>query len=225
MNRFVNLINMLNQHSNILNISFDDQGGCSKPCSASFVDKLEKVIITNENVDNGLCCAICQEEFKMGERVIRLPCKDPHYFHCETPEDVCGGILPWLKDNNSCPVCREQFPEEDLNPDIPVPDENFDEVNSSNNQSESSNNHSDDNDVNHSEQDVNEAVDDIIQRLFTIRPINDRIPPPDQPLPPINLRHTIYIPLVLPEIRNSLNNSDENDPDLQEAIRQSLINT
>ena len=106
MNRFVNLINMLNQHSNILDRSFNDQGGCSKPCSASFVDKLEKVIITNEDVDNELCCAICQDKFKMGERAIRLPCKDPHFFHCETPEDVCGGILPWLKDNNSCPICR-----------------------------------------------------------------------------------------------------------------------
>ena len=212
MNRFVNLINILNQHSNILNRSFNDQGGCSKPCSESFVEGLEKVIVTNEDVDNGLCCAICQEEFKMGERVIRLPCKDPHYFHCETPEDVCGGILPWLKNNNSCPVCREQFPEEetDTSTTIPVPDENFDdEVNASH--------------VNQSEEDVNEAVNDIIQRLFTIRPIPDRLPPPDQPLPPINLRHTIYIPLVIPEIRNNLNNSDENDPDLQEAIRQSLI--
>ncbi len=214
MNRFINLINMLNQNSNILNRSFNDQGGCNKPCSASFVDKLEKVIVTNEDVDNGLCCAICQDYFKMGERAIRLPCKDPHYFHCETPEDICGGILPWLKDNNSCPICREEFPEEDLDSDIPVPDENFDEVNASHiNNSEE--------DINQSEEDVNEAVNDIIQRLFTIRPMPDRIPPPDEPLPPINLRHTIYIPLVLPEI----NNSDENNPDLQEAIRQSLINT
>ena len=213
MNRFVNLINMLNQHSDIMDRSFNDQGGCSKPCSASFIDKLDKVIITNEDVDNELCCAICQDKFKMGERAIRLPCKDPHYFHCETPEDICGGILPWLKDNNSCPVCREEFPDEesDTSNTIPVPDENFDEQDDNND---------------HSENDINEAIDDIIQRLFTIRPMPDRIPPPDQPLPPINLRHTIYIPLVLPEIRNSINNnSDENDPELQEAIRQSLINT
>jgi hypothetical protein len=209
MNRFVNLINMLNQHSDILNRSFNDQGGCTKPCSASFINDLEKVIVTNEDVDNGLCCAICQDYFKMGERTIKLPCKDPHYFHCDTSEDICGGILPWLEDNNSCPICREEFPEEEVDPEntIPVPDENFDEVNASN--------------TNQSEQDVNEAIDDIIQRLFTIRPITDTLPPPDQPLPPINLRHTIYIPLVLPEI----NHSDENDPELQEAIRQSLINT
>jgi hypothetical protein len=200
---------MLNQHSDVLNRSFNDQGGCTKPCSASFVDKLEKVIVTNEDVDNGLCCAICQDYFKMGERAIRLPCKDPHYFHCETSEDVCGGIIPWLKDNNSCPVCREEFPEEESISDIPIPNGNFDDI---------------ENDIendNQSEQEINDTVDNIIQRLFTIRPMPDRIPPPDEPLPPINLRHTIYIPLVLPEI----NNSDENNPELQEAIRQSLINT
>ena len=36
MNRFVNLINMLNQHSDILNRSFNDQSGYTKPCAASF---------------------------------------------------------------------------------------------------------------------------------------------------------------------------------------------
>ena len=125
MSYIVNLINMMNQlanNNNVLNRSFNDQGGSSKPCSASFVDSLEKVVVTNEDVDKGLCCAICQEDFKMGERVIRLPCKDPHYFHCATPEDICGGILPWLNNNNSCPVCREEFPEEEE--DIPVPREN-----------------------------------------------------------------------------------------------------
>ena len=33
-----------------------------------------------------------------------------------------------VKNNNSCPVCREEFPEENSDSDIPVPDENFDEV-------------------------------------------------------------------------------------------------
>ena len=37
----------------------------------------------NENVDNNLCCAICQDSFKLGEKVIKLPCKDPHFFHYE----------------------------------------------------------------------------------------------------------------------------------------------
>ena len=212
MSHIVNLINIMNQlanNNNVLNRSFNDQGGCNKPCSASFVDSLEKVVVTNEDVDKGLCCAICQEEFKMGERVIRLPCKDPHYFHCETPEDICGGILPWLKNNNSCPVCREEFPEEEENSGntIPVPAENFD--NSPVNNNEDNNEEVDDR--------VNQQMEEIIQRLFTIPPINTP-PLQNSHLPPINLRNTIYIPMVIP--RN--NYSEDEDPDLQEAIRQSL---
>lgn len=214
MSHIVNLINIMNQlanNNNVLNRSFNDQGGSSKPCSASFVDSLEKVIVTNEDVDKGLCCAICQEEFKMGERVIRLPCKDPHYFHCETPEDICGGILPWLKNNNSCPVCREEFPEEeeDSGNAIPVPAENFDNPQEDNNEDNDDNEEVDDR--------INQQMEEIIQRLFTIPPINT--PPLQNPhLPPINLRNTIYIPMVIP-----MNNySEDEDPDLQEAIHQSL---
>ncbi len=215
MSHIVNLINIMNQlanNNNVLNRSFNDQGGSSKPCSASFVDSLEKVVVTNEDVDKGLCCAICQEEFKMGERVIRLPCKDPHYFHCETPEDICGGILPWLKNNNSCPVCREEFPEEeeeDSGNAIPVPDENFDNPQEDNDEDNDDNEEVDDR--------INQQMEEIIQRLFTIPPINT--PPLQNPhLPPINLRNTIYIPMIIP-----MNNySEDEDPDLQEAIRQSL---
>ena len=210
MSYIVNLINMMNQlanNNNVLNRSFNDQGGSSKPCSASFVDSLEKVVVTNEDVDKGLCCAICQEDFKMGERVIRLPCKDPHYFHCATPEDICGGILPWLKNNNSCPVCREEFPEEEE--DIPVPRENFDNPPVDNDNEEDNNEESDDRE--------NQQIEEMIQRLFTIPPINTPSLQ-NQHLPPINLRNTIYIPMVIP-----MNNySEDEDPDLQEAIRQSL---
>ena len=49
----------------------------------------------------------------MGEKVLKLPCQDPHYYHFESDKELCEGILPWLKDNNSCPICREEFPEEE----------------------------------------------------------------------------------------------------------------
>lgn len=46
-------------------------------------------------------CAICQEDFQLGETFVPLPCNDthPHKFHKEC-------ILPWLRDNNTCPTCR-----------------------------------------------------------------------------------------------------------------------
>ena len=105
---FIELLNRVTD-SNILNDSFINQPVLNKPCSASFVDELEKVVITNEDVDNNLCCAICQSSFKLGEKVIKLPCKDPHFFHYEADEEECGGILPWLSNNNSCPVCVKNF--------------------------------------------------------------------------------------------------------------------
>ena len=100
--------------------------------------------------------------------MIKLPCKDPHYFHYESPEDQCGGILPWLKDNNSCPVCREEFPEEDSENAIPVPAENFDNPPVNNDEDNDDNEEVDDR--------VNQQMEEIIQRLFTIPPINTPIP-------------------------------------------------
>lgn len=46
-------------------------------------------------------CAICQEDFQIGETFIPLPCNEthPHKFHKEC-------IMPWLRNNNTCPTCR-----------------------------------------------------------------------------------------------------------------------
>ena len=44
----------------------------------------------------------------------KLPCG--HCFHhdhfkTETGDRECGGVLKWLKDHNSCPICRHELPE------------------------------------------------------------------------------------------------------------------
>ena len=203
----INLLNILNNginNNNILNRSFNDQGGAKKSCSTSFINELEQVVITNEDVDNKLCCAICQDNFKMGEKVLKLPCQDPHYYHFESDKELCEGILPWLKDNNSCPICREEFPEEEK--------ENVEEGAEGGAE----------NPVDTPLQDI----DDIIQRLFTMPPPNmilpNMPPPPNMPpnmiLPHIEMGNNMYIPMI---IHNNNYNEDE-DPDLQEAIRQSL---
>ena len=53
-----------------------------------------------------LTCGICLDELQEGQDVIELPNTDKHYFHIKTSE--CDGIYPWLKGNNTCPMCREQ---------------------------------------------------------------------------------------------------------------------
>ena len=217
---FIELLNRVTD-SNILNDSFINQSVLNKPCSASFVDKLEKVIITNQDIDNNLCCAICQSSFKLGEKVIKLPCKDPHFFHYEADEEECGGILPWLSKNNSCPVCREEFPEQE-NQDIPVPDENFDQA------------------VDNDSDDNIEDVPPILNNELIMQHIVNRInrstnrnieimPTPFEITPrPIELNYQ-FVQIQPPgrmlfNIMNNLNNNDNElfDPDLDEAIRRSL---
>jgi hypothetical protein len=236
----INIVNHLNNHndlSQILNRTFVEQEDILKPCSASFVDKLEKVIITNEDIDNNLCCAICQDSFKLGEKVIKLPCKDPHFFHYEANEEDCGGILPWLKEHNSCPICREEFPLEE-NIDIPVPDENFDEATDDENNEEQL-----------LEQSRDQIIENIIERMFNNmnrsielqpRPIELQPRPIELQPRPIELNPNISTPMdivnrqlrfnILPHPIHfntinlrPLNILPENyDPDLQEAIRRSL---
>ena len=61
------------------------------------------------DIDNKLSCSICLDEFKLGERVLELPCEpSKHYFHIKN--ENCEGIIPWLSHNNTCPMCRYEFP-------------------------------------------------------------------------------------------------------------------
>ena len=212
MSNIMSLINLLNRinNNNILDVSFHDQGNINKPCSASFVDKLEKVIITNEDVDNNLCCAICQDCFKLGEKVIKLPCKDPHFFHFEENEEHCGGILPWLKDHNSCPICRQEFPEQEPD-DIPVPEENFDEVVE---------------DDEHSNNDTPLTVEQVIEQVINRMNRNIEVIPTPIELTPREVDYQFIQPPGQ-ILFNLMNNSPQYqlfDPDLEEAIRRSLEN-
>jgi hypothetical protein len=213
MSNLLNYIELLNRvhNINIIDASLRDQGNRMKPCSSSFVEKLEKVVITNEDVDNNLCCAICQDSFKLGEKVIKLPCKDPHYFHYKSDEEECGGILPWLKDNNSCPICREEFPEED----IPVPDENFDQA-------------TDDPEVSEDTPEVTEQlIEYIIRRMNSNQYRNTELPPRPMEFRPrpteVSFQFIQIPPNQIPFNFMTSQTQEENDPDMQEAIRQSLL--
>lgn len=113
--------------NNILNRSFNDQGGSTHPTDEKVVENLEQIEFTE---DQEISCGICLESFKKGDKALLLPCKDNrHYFHLGEDKESCCGILPWLKDNNTCPICREVFPEKkDLEEEI-VEETNIEETN------------------------------------------------------------------------------------------------
>jgi hypothetical protein len=98
---------------NVMDQSFQEQTVQQFAAAEEFIQGLEKVKIKEGDVYS---CGICLEDFKVGETVLKLPCKDtPHYFHFKEEnkdkDEQCDGILPWLKIKNSCPICRCEFPE------------------------------------------------------------------------------------------------------------------
>ena len=77
------------------------------PASKDSVEKLEKCVIDKKKIKemgNENTCAVCKDEFECGQDCLSMPCQ--HYFHKEC-------IIPWLKERNSCPVCRFELPTDD----------------------------------------------------------------------------------------------------------------
>ena len=48
-------------------------------------------------------CIICMQEYKDDDDVTPLPCHETHYFHT-----AC--LQGWLRNNNTCPLCRARIP-------------------------------------------------------------------------------------------------------------------
>lgn len=113
---FTNLI--VNDATEVMNRSFEDTKEVVKPMCKEFKEGLNKIRINDED---DLSCAICQEKFNTDENVIELPCKQgSHFFHFE--EGDCPGIYPWMEVNNSCPICRCEFPIEPETETEPEPE-------------------------------------------------------------------------------------------------------
>ncbi|RLN10910.1 hypothetical protein BBJ28_00015760 [Nothophytophthora sp. Chile5] len=74
------------------------------PASKEVVEKLPKVKITQSDVDGSAECPVCKDFFVVDDEVHQLPCD--HSFHPDC-------ILPWLKQHNSCPLCRFELPTDD----------------------------------------------------------------------------------------------------------------
>jgi hypothetical protein len=77
--------------------------------SEVFLNNLDEFTVDSEFANKEVQCSICLDEFKEGDKCIRLPCKsEPHIFH--SGSDSCSGVKPWLARNNTCPMCRHEFP-------------------------------------------------------------------------------------------------------------------
>ena len=116
---FISMLNSIMQNSNIIlrdeisnmNNTTSDNIGCSE----EFKNDLEEFIVDEEFIKNKKQCSICLDEFKLGDKYIRLPChgeenesEENHVFH--SGNELCSGIKPWLERNNTCPMCRKEFP-------------------------------------------------------------------------------------------------------------------
>ncbi|KAK9701050.1 hypothetical protein K7432_011923 [Basidiobolus ranarum] len=83
---------------NILSQLMEQAGrNAPPPAPEDIINNLPREKITRAQVEDGIDCAVCKEDFNEGEETTGLPCH--HLFH-----DGC--IRPWLELNGTCPVCR-----------------------------------------------------------------------------------------------------------------------
>ncbi|ODQ54453.1 hypothetical protein SAICODRAFT_210652 [Saitoella complicata NRRL Y-17804] len=74
------------------------QGSDAPPPTPEYVINAIPAFLVDENIAKSEWdCAVCKDDWQIGETALRLPCS--HCFH-----DQC--IKPWLKVNSTCPVCR-----------------------------------------------------------------------------------------------------------------------
>ncbi|KAL2251341.1 UNVERIFIED_CONTAM: E3 ubiquitin-protein ligase RING1-like protein [Sesamum indicum] len=66
----------------------------------SAIDSLQEITITSDS-DPDMLCPVCKDPFLLNSTEKMMPCKHTYHSDC---------IIPWLKINNSCPVCRFKLP-------------------------------------------------------------------------------------------------------------------
>ena len=115
------LLNNIDNIDDIITESMDNKEQ-KKPMCKEYLKKLNIKDISESDITDKLSCAICQEEFKIGEKALELPCEESsHFFHIKN-DDECPGIYPWIDEKNSCPVCRSEFPFQEASEPEPEPE-------------------------------------------------------------------------------------------------------
>ena len=101
---------VINNLDNIIEQSINEIEICKKPTNKKFIETIKVKNITEETTE--MVCSICMDTLKLNDKYISLPCDNDHLFHIESCEN-CEGILPWLNENNTCPICRYELPIEE----------------------------------------------------------------------------------------------------------------
>ena len=112
-NRSIELIPqqfVINNIDNIIDESFNQDEIIKKPTNKEFIKNIEIKTVKEETPE--MICSICMDTIKLNDKYISLPCDNDHFFHIESCEK-CDGILPWLNENNTCPICRYELPIEE----------------------------------------------------------------------------------------------------------------
>ncbi|KAJ4958923.1 hypothetical protein NE237_026034 [Protea cynaroides] len=86
----------LDQEVMLMDINADNGGFSFVPASSNSIQALE-IKEFDDNIEEEETCMICMDEFERGIEIAKLPCS--HFFHSKC-------ILKWLKNKNSCPLCR-----------------------------------------------------------------------------------------------------------------------
>jgi len=115
-NILANVININTDFFNVFNSLVTNNSTTiptSDGVSEEFKNNLEEHTADEEFIKNEKQCSICLDEFKLGDKYIILPCtrgesEENHVFH--SGDETCSGIKPWLDRNNTCPMCRKEFP-------------------------------------------------------------------------------------------------------------------
>ncbi|TXG74104.1 hypothetical protein EZV62_002683 [Acer yangbiense] len=75
------------------------------PASKAAIESMPTIEISLSHTSAETHCAVCTEAFEIGTSAREMPCK--HIYHQDC-------ILPWLASRNSCPVCRQELPSEEV---------------------------------------------------------------------------------------------------------------
>tara|TARA_Y100001970_G_C14131053_1_gene801735 strand:- start:900 stop:1382 length:483 start_codon:yes stop_codon:yes gene_type:complete len=65
--------------------------------NSKVISKIKKNIVSPKDIDKSSSCSICLEEFNSEKEIAFLDCKHMYHMDC---------IIEWIKNEVSCPLCR-----------------------------------------------------------------------------------------------------------------------